>query len=321
MRITNYSQLASDALEGKRAHVVRESGSLTFPTLTERGSHDCQVPTQIHRSCGAISHLCVRRRDSFQNPSIRSASRRGHPYFWRAAANTTFHRWGEAVPISGGRLRDPAVTRSTRSPICRISIMTVVSGWLNSRAGRINQRTIRAYRRFISGPLWPWQPVDEFACEMNHPSQNPDRCESTDQDEEPHERATEKRIDATQPFEKCVNHLHSSHHLRELAVVDGATDRGLRVVASGWAICHNLIEQLLQFHDHFVRNTLSATPVMDRRYGRLVNATPTFNLLLRQAAPEEFGNDGLSVHVARILHLYLRHKYQSNPRPYYDCNI
>ncbi|MBB3004407.1 hypothetical protein FHX57_006789 [Paraburkholderia tropica] len=42
---------------------------------------------------------------------------------------------------------------------------------------------------------------------------------------------------------------------------------------------------------------------------------------MRKTAPEEFGNDGLCVHVSMILHLYLCRKYQRTVWVYYDCNI
>jgi len=113
----------------------------------------------------------------------------------------------------------------------------------------------------------------------------------------------------------------SCHSFRQLFVSARSADRRLGVVACGRTLCHNFVKKFLQLHDHLIRDALPAAAGVDRRYCGLVNAAPTFNLLLRQAAPEEFGNDGLSVHLARILHLYLKRKYQSNPRPYYDCNI
>jgi hypothetical protein len=63
---------------------------------------------------------------------------------------------------------------------------------------------------------------------------------------------------------------------------------------------HDAFEQVvvkrLELHHYLVRDALPALPGMKTRDGRLINARPTLDFLLRQVRAHKFGNQVLRVH-------------------------
>lgn len=65
---------------------------------------------------------------------------------------------------------------------------------------------------------------------------------------------------------------------------------------------HDAFEQVimerLELHHYLVRDALSALPGVKTRDGRLINARPTLDFLLRQVRAHQFGNEYLRVHAS-----------------------
>lgn len=69
-----------------------------------------------------------------------------------------------------------------------------------------------------------------------------------------------------------------------------------RRLSGRFPTCDHFVVERQEFHHDFVRDSLTALPCVESRDGRLIDARPTLDFLLRQLGAHQFGNKFLRVH-------------------------